>query len=87
MLSDLRWVNEGRNGRAGRAGSCVTSTARGIGTRSLVCGGPAMLADTRVLLERPGFDEGSMAHQGRYVIERAFVERRSALAFNWRRTR
>jgi len=43
--------------------------------RCMVCGSPAMLADTRALLERLGFDEGSMAHQGRYVIERAFVER------------
>ena len=43
--------------------------------RCMVCGSPAMLADTRALLARLGFDEGSMAHQGRYVIERAFVER------------
>ena len=43
--------------------------------RCMVCGSPAMLADTRALLERLGFDEGSMSHQGSYVIERAFVER------------
>ena len=43
--------------------------------RCMVCGSPAMLADTRTLLERLGFDEGSMARQGRYVVERAFVER------------
>ena len=43
--------------------------------RCMVCGSPAMLADTRGLLERLGFDEGSMARQGRYVVERAFVER------------
>ena len=43
--------------------------------RCMVCGSPAMLADTRALLERLGFDEGSMSRQGRYVIERAFVER------------
>jgi ferredoxin--NADP+ reductase len=43
--------------------------------RCMVCGSPAMLADTRALLERLGFDEGSMARQGSYVIERAFVER------------
>ena len=43
--------------------------------RCMVCGSPAMLADTRALLVRLGFDEGSMARQGRYVIERAFVER------------
>jgi ferredoxin--NADP+ reductase len=43
--------------------------------RCMVCGSPAMLADTRALLERLGFDEGSMARQGTYVIERAFVDR------------
>ncbi len=43
--------------------------------RCMVCGSPAMLADTRALLEHLGFVEGSMARQGSYVIERAFVER------------
>ena len=43
--------------------------------RCMVCGSPAMLADTRSLLERLGFEEGSMSRQGSYVIERAFVER------------
>jgi len=43
--------------------------------RCMVCGSPAMLAETRSLLERLGFYEGSMARQGSYVIERAFVER------------
>jgi ferredoxin--NADP+ reductase len=43
--------------------------------RCMVCGSPAMLADTRALLERIGFSEGSMSRQGSYVIERAFVER------------
>ena len=43
--------------------------------RCMVCGSPAMLADTRALLERLGFTEGSMGEQGSYVIERAFVER------------
>jgi ferredoxin/flavodoxin---NADP+ reductase len=43
--------------------------------RCMVCGSPAMLADTRGLLERLGFEEGSMARQGSYVIERAFVDR------------
>ena len=43
--------------------------------RCMVCGSPAMLADTRALLERLGFAEGSMATQGSYVIERAFVDR------------
>ena len=43
--------------------------------RCMVCGSPSMLADTRALLERLGFVEGSMGEQGSYVIERAFVER------------
>ncbi len=43
--------------------------------RCMVCGSPAMLADTRALLERMGFSEGSMSRMGSYVIERAFVER------------
>jgi ferredoxin/flavodoxin---NADP+ reductase len=43
--------------------------------RCMVCGSPAMLADTRALLEASGFSEGSMGRQGSYVIERAFVER------------
>lgn len=41
----------------------------------MVCGSPAMLADTRALLESRGFSEGSMSRLGSYVIERAFVER------------
>lgn len=43
--------------------------------RCMVCGSPAMLADTRALLERLGFVEGSMGEPGSYVVERAFVER------------
>jgi ferredoxin/flavodoxin---NADP+ reductase len=43
--------------------------------RGMVCGSPAMLADTRILLDSSGFSEGSMARQGSYVIERAFVDR------------
>ncbi len=43
--------------------------------RCMVCGSPPMLADTRGLLERLGFSEGSMNRPATYVIERAFVER------------
>lgn len=43
--------------------------------RCMICGSPAMLADTRAVLEARGFREGNMAVPGTYVIERAFVER------------
>jgi ferredoxin--NADP+ reductase len=43
--------------------------------RLMMCGSPAMLADLRDALEARGFDEGSNAKPGRYVIEKAFVER------------
>ncbi|NYZ12495.1 ferredoxin--NADP reductase [Azospirillum sp. RWY-5-1] len=43
--------------------------------RVMLCGSPAMLADTVALLEARGFDEGSHNTPGHYVIEKAFVER------------
>ena len=43
--------------------------------RLMLCGSPAMLKDTRAILEERRFVEGNMAHPGHYVIERAFVER------------
>ena len=43
--------------------------------RVMICGSPAMLADTVALMERLGFQEGSNARPGQYVIEKAFVER------------
>ncbi len=43
--------------------------------RCMVCGSPAMLADTRSVLDRAGFVEGTMSRPGSYVIERAFVDR------------
>lgn len=43
--------------------------------RCMVCGSAPMLADTRELLQRLGFVEGSMGEPGSYVVERAFVER------------
>jgi ferredoxin/flavodoxin---NADP+ reductase len=43
--------------------------------RCMICGSPAMLADTRAVLQARGFEEGNMTVPGTYVIERAFVER------------
>jgi len=45
----------------------------------MVCGSPAMLADTRALLDEAGFVEGTMNWPGSYVIERAFVDRMPGL--------
>ena len=41
--------------------------------RVMLCGSMAMIKDTAALLEEQGFTEGSNAHPGDYVIERAFV--------------
>jgi ferredoxin/flavodoxin---NADP+ reductase len=42
----------------------------------MVCGSPAMLADTRALLDGLGFAiSPHIGEPGDYVIERAFVER------------
>ncbi|HTT43201.1 MAG TPA: ferredoxin--NADP reductase, partial [Steroidobacteraceae bacterium] len=42
--------------------------------RVMVCGSPAMLADTRALLDRRGFlISPNIGEPGDYVIERAFV--------------
>jgi ferredoxin--NADP+ reductase len=43
--------------------------------RFMLCGSPAMLADTRAVLEKLHFDEGNMSRPGHYVIERAFVDK------------
>ena len=43
--------------------------------RVMICGSPAMLADTVALLEARGFQEGSSDAQGHYVIERAFAQK------------
>ncbi len=43
--------------------------------RVMICGSPAMLADTVALLEARGFEEGSSDGKGHYVIERAFVQK------------
>jgi len=50
--------------------------------RVILCGGPQMLEDTRTFLEARGFTEGTRAHLGSFLIEKAFVEksrRRAAL--------
>ena len=41
--------------------------------RIMLCGSMAMIKETGELLETLGFTEGSNAHPGDYVIERAFV--------------
>jgi len=41
--------------------------------RVMLCGSMAMIKETAELLEKLGFTEGSNAHPGDYVIERAFV--------------
>ena len=44
--------------------------------RAMICGSPAMLADTRALLDDRGFViSPSLGVPGDYVIERAFVEK------------
>jgi ferredoxin/flavodoxin---NADP+ reductase len=41
--------------------------------RLMLCGSAQMLKDSRVLLEARGFEEGSQASPGHYVVERAFA--------------
>jgi len=43
--------------------------------RVMICGGPDMLRDIKVLLEERGFVEGNQGAPGHFVIEKAFVER------------
>lgn len=43
--------------------------------RAMLCGSPAMLADTCELLDQHGFLEARQGNPGHYVIERAFVEK------------
>lgn len=42
--------------------------------RLMLCGGPSVLADLKTQLEGMGFEEGSIANPGDYVLEKAFVE-------------
>lgn len=43
--------------------------------RVMICGSPAMLADTSAIMDRRGFTMGHNGVPGAYVIEKAFVER------------
>lgn len=42
--------------------------------RLMLCGGPSVLADLKALLLARGYEEGSVANPGDFVLERAFVE-------------
>jgi len=42
--------------------------------RVMLCGGPSVLADLKALLIERGYEEGSIANPGDFVLERAFVE-------------
>ena len=42
--------------------------------RLMLCGGPSVLADLKAILLARGYDEGSVAKPGDFVLERAFVE-------------
>ncbi len=68
-LTDL--IADGR--LAGLAGLPPLHPAR---DRLMICGSPAMLADTRRLLDERGFHASPRSgHPGDYVFERAFVEK------------
>jgi len=42
--------------------------------RVMLCGGPSVLADLKTQLLDRGYEEGSVASPGDFVLERAFVE-------------
>ncbi len=42
--------------------------------RLMLCGSPSMLKDLRAMLNGMGFKEGSHAHPGHYVVEKAFID-------------
>ncbi|MES3027901.1 MAG: ferredoxin--NADP reductase [Pseudomonadota bacterium] len=42
--------------------------------RLMLCGGPSVLADLKALLVERGYEEGSLASPGDFVLEKAFVE-------------
>jgi ferredoxin--NADP+ reductase len=42
--------------------------------RLMLCGGPSVLADLKQLLLDRGYEEGSIAKPGDFVLEKAFVE-------------
>ena len=43
--------------------------------RVMICGSPALVADTRVLLTERGFVEGNHGEAAQFVVEKAFAER------------
>jgi ferredoxin--NADP+ reductase len=43
--------------------------------RFMLCGSPAMLVDTRAVLQKFGLAEGNMSRPGHFVVERAFVDK------------
>src|ERR1043166_6086522 len=43
--------------------------------RIMICGSPALVADTRVLLGERGFVEGNHGEPAQFVVEKAFAER------------
>ncbi|HMO42334.1 MAG TPA: ferredoxin--NADP reductase [Phenylobacterium sp.] len=42
--------------------------------RLMLCGGPSVLADLKTMLVERGYEEGSIASPGDFVLEKAFVE-------------
>jgi ferredoxin--NADP+ reductase len=42
--------------------------------RLMLCGGPSVLADLKTILVDRGYEEGSLASPGDFVLEKAFVE-------------
>lgn len=42
--------------------------------RVMMCGGPSVLADLKTIMLERGFEEGSLAKPGDFVLEKAFVE-------------
>ena len=43
--------------------------------RVMICGSPALVADTRALLTGRGFVEGNHGEAAQFVVEKAFAER------------
>jgi ferredoxin--NADP+ reductase len=43
--------------------------------RIMICGSPALVQDTRLLLAEKGFVEGNHGEPAQFVVEKAFAER------------
>jgi ferredoxin--NADP+ reductase len=41
----------------------------------MICGSPALLADTKSMLLERGFEEGNHGEAADFVVEKAFAER------------